>query len=129
MSWHFSFYHIPALVVGTTMSFGGFWPWFDPRGSMLEFGFPLRIAESPVAAPVWVAGNVRATIIGYLILLFHCRGQMETVDTILASTAVYAGVVDSWVVWRQGNPRAAIFRTASAVLLAAAGLAGWTAHH
>ncbi|KAI0468216.1 hypothetical protein F4859DRAFT_517404 [Xylaria cf. heliscus] len=124
---HFEFGHIPALIAGSTMAFGGMWSIFDARGSMLEFGFPARIAETPMATPVFVVGNVRTTCLGFLMLLFYWRQQYAVVDTCLAVTGAYAGLVDSYVVWKEGNPRKALFRLASSGFLSAWGYLGWTA--
>lgn len=99
---------------------------FDPKASMEEFGFPARIATSPVAAPVMVIGQARGSIIGMLVFLFYSRDQMDLVDTVLAVTGAYAGLVDSYVVWKQGNPRYAVFRFVSSGLISAWGFAGLT---
>ncbi|KAH8896715.1 hypothetical protein GQ53DRAFT_743328 [Thozetella sp. PMI_491] len=109
------------------MTFGGMWPLFDPRGAMLEFGFPARIAEAPAAGPVFAVGNVRTTVLGTLMLTYYFRGKMDVVDTILAVTGGYAGLVDSYIVWREGQTGNAIFRLISSGLLSAWGFAGWTA--
>ncbi|KAI1824549.1 hypothetical protein F4861DRAFT_505407 [Xylaria intraflava] len=124
---HFQFGHIPALIAGSTMAFGGLWPFVDARGSMLEFGLPARIADTPTAAPVFVVGNARTTCLGFLMLLFYARQELAVVDTCLAVTGAWAGIVDSYVVWREGNPRKALFRLASSGFLAAWGYLGWTA--
>lgn len=99
---------------------------FDAKASLKEFGFPARIASAPVAAPVMVIGQARGTIIGMLVFLFYSRNQMDLVDTLLAVTGAYAGLVDSYVVWKQGNPRYAIFRLISSGLISAWGFAGLT---
>ncbi|KAI0415870.1 hypothetical protein F5X98DRAFT_345143 [Xylaria grammica] len=127
MFWHFEFGHIPALIAGSTMAFGGLWPMFDARGAMLEFGFPARVADTPAAAPVFVVGNARTTCLGFLMLLFYSRRQFAVVDTCLAVVGAYAGAVDSYVVWKEGNPRMALFRLVSSGFLSAWGYLGWTA--
>ncbi|KAJ7033127.1 hypothetical protein C8F04DRAFT_1210959 [Mycena alexandri] len=124
---HFSPRHLPALFITTTMTLGGMWPMLNARRAMLEFGLPARIAENPAAAPVMVVGTVRTTIIGLLMLNFYARGQLEVVDTIMAVTGAYAGLVDSYVVWEEGNPSKAVFRLVSSWLIAAWGVAGMTA--
>ncbi|KAJ8133517.1 hypothetical protein O1611_g107 [Lasiodiplodia mahajangana] len=124
---HFHPRHIPALIAGTTMAFGGIWPMFDPYGAMRDFGFPDRIAKAPEAAPVMVTGNVRTTVLGALMLLYYSRRQYEILDTFMAFTGAYAGIVDSYVVWREGRPRQAVFRLISSGLIAAWGFLGWTA--
>ena len=124
---HFELRHIPALFAASTMAFGGLWPMFDARGAILEFGLPARIADTPATAPVMVVGNVRTTIIGLLMLIFYSRGQYEVVDTFMAVTGAYAGLIDSYVVWKEGNPGKAAARLVSSGLIAAWGFAGWTA--
>ncbi|KAI0520764.1 hypothetical protein F5B22DRAFT_50765 [Xylaria bambusicola] len=124
---HFQFSHIPALFAGSAMAFGGVWPMFDAPAAMREFGFPAHVANTPAAAPVFVVGNVRTTCLGFLMLLFYARRQLTVVDTCLAVTGAYAGLVDSYVVWKQGNPRMALFRLASSAFLSAWGFLGWTA--
>lgn len=109
------------------MAFGGMWPMVDPRGAMRDFGFPDRIADKPEAAPVMVTGNARTTVLGILMLLFYSRGQFGILDTFLAVTGAYAGVVDSYVVWREGRPRQAVFRLLSSGFLSVWGVLGWTA--
>lgn len=109
------------------MTFGGMWPIFDARGAILEFGFPARIADTPAAAPVMVIGSARTTCIGLLVFLFYSRNQLDLVDQVMAVIGAYAGLVDSYVVWKEGRPRKAVFRLVSSWLLAAWGFAGLTA--
>lgn len=119
--------HAPALLVASTMTFGGMWSLFDPRGSMHEFGFPSRIATTPAAAPVFQTGNARTTVIGLLTFYFYARDQLSVVDVILAVTGAYCGLLDSYVVWREGNPKKAAFRLVSSGFLSVCGLWGVTA--
>lgn len=112
--------------VASTMTFGGVWPIFNARGAMLEFGFPSHIASVPAAAPVMVIGQVRTTVIGLLVFLHYSRNQLDVVDTIMAITGAYAGLLDSYVVWKEGNRSMAVFRLISSGLIAAWGYAGWT---
>jgi hypothetical protein len=126
---YFTLRHIPALLAGSTMAFGGLWPLWDARGAMLEFGMPARIADAPQAAPVMAVGNARTSALGFVMLLFYFRNQFDTVDTILTVVGFWAGAVDCYVVWKEGQPRHAIFRLASSWILALAGYAGWTSIH
>ncbi|ETS73550.1 hypothetical protein PFICI_14496 [Pestalotiopsis fici W106-1] len=119
--------HVPALFVATTMTFGGIWSFFDARRAMLEFGLPDRIASTPGAASVMLINNARTTAFGLCMYAFYIRGQLAACDTILAILGAYAGLVDSYVVWTEGNPRKAVFRLVSSGLLSAAGFAGLTA--
>ncbi|POS72637.1 hypothetical protein DHEL01_v208965 [Diaporthe helianthi] len=126
MSNSFEYRHIPGLIVATTMTFGGMWTFFNARAALLEFGFPARIAHVPEAAPVTIVGQARTTIIGVLVFIFYSRNQLDLVDLVMAVTGTYAGLVDSYIVWREGKPRKALFRLISSGLLAAWGWAGWT---
>ncbi|KAK8092352.1 uncharacterized protein PG998_014837 [Apiospora kogelbergensis] len=123
----FELRHTPALFVATAMTFGGLWTFFDPRGAMLEFGLPERVASAPTAATVMHLTNARTTSLGLCMYALYFRGRFAACDTVLAVLGAYAGLVDSWVVWREGNPRKALFRLVSSGLLSAAGVAGWTA--
>ena len=51
---------------------------------------------------------------------------MDVVDTFLAVTGGYAGLVDSYVVWREGSPSKAVFRLISSWAIAAWGVFGMT---
>ncbi len=125
---HFHLKHIPALLAASTMTFGGMWPLFDARGSMLEFGFPRRIANARAAAPAFKVGNARTTVLGLLMFISYSQNQLEVVDAIMAVTGAYCGLVDSYVVWREGNPQQAAFRLASSAFISACGCGGWTAN-
>ncbi|KAI0835996.1 hypothetical protein F5Y06DRAFT_274969 [Hypoxylon sp. FL0890] len=124
---HFEMRHIPALFSATVMTFGGMWSYFDPRAAMLEFGLPDRIASTPAAAAVMHINNARTTVLGMCMYTLYFRHEFTACDTILAVLGAYAGVVDSYVVWKEGNPRKAAFRLVSSWMLSAAGFAGWTA--
>lgn len=99
---------------------------FNAEGAILEFGSPAHIAKAPAAGPVMVIGQARTTVIGILVFLFYSRNQLELVDTVMAVTGAYAGLVDSYAVWKEGNLRMAAFRLMSSGLIAAWGYAGWT---
>jgi hypothetical protein len=119
---------LPALIVATTTTFGGMWPLlFSARGAMLEFGLPERIASTAAAAPVFVVGNARTTVIGLLTFLFYSRRRLDVVDTIMAVTGFYCGLVDSYVVWSEGNAGYAVFRLVSSGLISTWGVMGMTA--
>lgn len=75
---------------------------------MMEFGFPASIASASAAGPVMVIGQVRDTIMGLLVFLFYSRNQLEMVDTVMAVKGAYSGLVDSYIVWKEGNPRIAL---------------------
>ncbi|KAK8050896.1 hypothetical protein PG993_002281 [Apiospora rasikravindrae] len=124
---HFKPRHLPALLAATTMTFGGLWTFFDPRGAMLAFGLLDRIASTPGAAAVMHINNARTTTLGMCMYALYFGRQFAACDTVLAVLGAYAGLVDSWVVWKEGNTRKAAFRLVSSGLLSAAGFAGWTA--
>ncbi|KAH8767363.1 hypothetical protein F5883DRAFT_73387 [Diaporthe sp. PMI_573] len=124
---HFELRHVPTLFTATVMTLGGMWSYFDPRAAMLEFGLPDRIAATPAAAAVMHINNARTTVLGMSLYALYFRNHLATCDVILAILGAYAGLVDSYVVWKEGNPRKAAFRLGSSWLLSAVGLAGWTA--
>ncbi|KAI0112997.1 hypothetical protein F4814DRAFT_331420 [Daldinia grandis] len=123
----FELRHIPALFTATVMTFGGMWSFFDGRAAMLEFGLPDRIASTPAANAVMHINNARTTSFGICMYTLYFRHELVACDTILAVLGAYAGLVDSYVVWKEGNPRKAAFRLVSSGLLSAVGFAGWTA--
>ncbi|KAI1818713.1 hypothetical protein GGS20DRAFT_526594 [Poronia punctata] len=119
--------HIPGLFVASTMTFGGAWGFVDTRACMLAFGLPARIASATAAShPVFLINNARTTVIGLLTFLFYSRGQLDAVDSIMAVTGAYCGLVDSYVVWKEGSPGKAIFRLVSSGLISAWGFWGCT---
>ena len=124
---HFHLMHIPALFVAFTMTFGGMWPLFNARAAMLEFGLPRRIANTRGTTAVFQVGNARTTVIGLLVFHFYFRNQFAVVDTIMAITGAYCGLIDSYVVWREGNAEKALFRLVSSGFLSAWGYWGLTA--
>lgn len=70
---------------------------------MHELGFPARIADAPTATPVKVVGQACGTNIGLLTFVFYSRSHLDLVDLVMAMTGIYCGLVDSYVVWREGN--------------------------
>ncbi|KAI0535046.1 hypothetical protein GGR58DRAFT_480560 [Xylaria digitata] len=126
---HFEWRHIPALFAASVSTVAILWPTTSPRRSLLAFGFPLHIAESPAAAPVMVIAQVRTTTIGLVMFVLYFKGQMEALDVILAVYGTFAGLIDSYTVWRQGRTRRALYRIATSGIGAACGFAGVTAGH
>ncbi|KAJ2977594.1 hypothetical protein NUW58_g7763 [Xylaria curta] len=115
-----SFRHVPALIVGFTLAFGGLIPFFSTRRAMLDLGFSPRVANSPTAIPPMMIFGSRTTIIGLLVIIFcrlyplfrdifYSQGKFDAIDSILL-TLPYAGFVDGYLVWREGNRGKAIFR-------------------
>ncbi|KAK4190674.1 hypothetical protein QBC35DRAFT_489430 [Podospora australis] len=123
----FSPRHIPAIILATTSAFGGIWPMFNAEKAMLEFGFPRKVAQAPETRPVMVNGQARTTILGALAFIFYFQGKFVEVDTIMAVFGLYAGVVDSYLVWKGGGPQKAVFRLAASWFLGVCGVAGLTA--
>jgi len=119
--------HTPALLVILTTTFGALWPMFDAKAAMLEFGFPLHLAESPLTAPIMVHAESRTMILGLITALFYIRRQYAEVDTILAIWGAYAGLVDTYQVWTLGDHGWAVFRLVSSWAIALSGAGGLTA--
>ncbi|RYP56098.1 hypothetical protein DL771_012161 [Monosporascus sp. 5C6A] len=126
MPGHFAPRHIPALFSATTTTLGGMLAMFHARATMLSFGLPAHIANVPVTWPVWVIGQAHASIIGILIFIFYFRRQLDIVDIILGVSSGYAALVDSYVVWSQGEAAKAALRLIVTGLFCAWGLAGLT---
>ncbi|RYP52993.1 hypothetical protein DL769_010587 [Monosporascus sp. CRB-8-3] len=120
---------IPALIVASGTCYTGLWPLWNARSSMLTFGFPTRIAEAPAAHPVMVTCQVRTTILGMIIFAFYSQSKRDEIDTVLAIMGTYAGLVDSYVFNREGNPSKAIFRLIVGLSIGAWGFAGMTGGH
>ncbi|KAI1259239.1 hypothetical protein F5Y18DRAFT_314365 [Xylariaceae sp. FL1019] len=123
----FEWHHLPALISAFACTAGVIWPTTSPRRSLLAFGFPARVADSPAAAPVMVIAQARTTTVGVAMLVFYSRGQMEAVDTLLATYSIVAGFFDSYTLWGQGETRKALYRLTAAGVFGACGLAGVTA--
>ncbi|KAI0160703.1 hypothetical protein GGR57DRAFT_456139 [Xylariaceae sp. FL1272] len=122
----FEWRHVPSLFVASVTTVGVLWPITNPRRALLTFGFPNRIAESPAAAPVMLIAQIRTTILGLAMWLLYFKGNLESLDVIMAVYGTAAGIVDSYAVWKQGNTSKAIFRLTSSWALAAYGWAGMT---
>ncbi|KAI0812176.1 hypothetical protein GGR55DRAFT_640659 [Xylaria sp. FL0064] len=70
----FTLRHIPSLFVATVASVAVLWPITNPRRSLLEFGFPAHIADSPAAAPVMLIAQIRTTTIGLTMYVLYFKG-------------------------------------------------------
>ncbi|GAB1314610.1 hypothetical protein MFIFM68171_04820 [Madurella fahalii] len=119
--------HIPALLLASTTTLGGFWPWVDPRSAILAFGFPGRIADAPAAHPVMVQGQSRSTILGLFFWVLYFRRRYVEMDALMAVMGFWGGAVDAYLVWRTGSARKAVMRLVTLWGFAALGLAGVTA--
>lgn len=119
--------HIPALLLASTQTLGGFWPWINPRSAILAFGFPARIADVPAAHPVMVQGQSRSTILGLFFWALYFRRRYAEIDALMAIVGFWAGAVDAYLVWRTGSARKAVMRLATLWGFATLGLVGVTA--
>ncbi|KAK3368531.1 hypothetical protein B0H63DRAFT_488640 [Podospora didyma] len=124
---HFSPRHIPAIILASTTTLGGFWPMLNAHSAILAFGFPPRIAETPAAHPVMIAGQSRSTILGVLIFTLYFRRRYAEIDTLMAIMGFWGGLVDTYLVWKHGKPEKALFRLATLWSFAALGYFGLTA--
>ncbi|ROW15218.1 hypothetical protein VPNG_03077 [Cytospora leucostoma] len=124
---HFELRHLPGLVIASPETFGGFWPLFDAESAITAFGLPQSVAQSvPAQTTMFIAAS-RISTIGMIIFALYGQGNFAAVDTVLAVMGLYVGVMDGYLCWREGLPRMALFRSASAFTVAAVGLAGCTA--
>jgi hypothetical protein len=122
----FTPYHIPALLASFTSMIGSPWSLLSPSSSLSEFGFLPRISQSPAAQPVMAVAQTRGAVLGLLMAIFYARGQYADVDLILLLYGGYAGVVDGWTVYREGNKGKGVFRLVASWMIAAAGWGGLT---
>lgn len=123
---HFQPRHIPALYVGFAMTFGGLWPFFNASSSLSAFGFPPHISGSSTAWPVVEAYGTRTSLIGILVYTFYFQQKYVEVDTVVALVGFYAGILDAYVVAKQGKPRYALFRMIASFAIGTWGFYGLT---
>lgn len=71
--------------------------------------------------------GTRTSIIGMLIYSLYLQQKYAEVDTVIAMARFYAGVVDVYVVAKEGNPGYALFRAIPSLAIGACGYAGLTA--
>ena len=117
---------IPPLIVATGTCYTGLWPLWNPKASMLTFGFPARLAETPATYPVMVCCQIRTTILGMILFAFYSRQKFDEIDTIMKIMGLYAGAMDSYIFYREGNPSKAIFRAVVGFLIGSWGYFGMT---
>ncbi|KAB5575788.1 hypothetical protein GE09DRAFT_1093343 [Coniochaeta sp. 2T2.1] len=122
----FTPYHIPALLTSLTSMSGSPWSLISPSSSLAEFGFLPAISNSRAAQPVMVVAQTRGAVLGALTAIFYLRGQYADVDLIMAIYGGYAGLLDAWVVYKEGNRGKGWFRLAASWAIMAAGLEGLT---
>ncbi len=119
----FTAWHILPLLVATATTVGGVWPFFDARGAMLEFGYPVFIVEKPATHPVMITSSARSSILGALMLVFYFQGKLVEMDTVLALFGVWAGFAD-WYALRGQNNSKSWFRLFSGLCLGTWGFLG-----
>ena len=117
---------IPPLIVASGTCFTGLWPLWNPKSSMLTFGFPTHLAETPATHPVMVCCQVLTTILGMVIFAFYSQRKLAEIDTVMAIMGIYAGLVDSHIFHREGNPNKAAFRLVVGLSIGAWGYFGMT---
>jgi hypothetical protein len=120
----FNPWHIPALFVATATTFGGLWPIWNPRGAMLEFGFPPSVADDTATHPVMVTASARTTALGALMFVFYIRGDVAAVDTIIALFGAYGGLMDWYALRGLEDQNKAVFRLISGLAIGAWGFFG-----
>ncbi|KAI1502161.1 hypothetical protein F5X99DRAFT_380101 [Biscogniauxia marginata] len=91
----FSPQDIPPLIVASGTCLTGLWSVWNARGSIVAFGFPPRVADTPATHPVMVCCQVRTTILGMIIFAFYSRRKFDEIDTVMAIMGTYAGIMDS----------------------------------
>lgn len=124
---HFKLPHLLPLAVATLHAAGGlFWPLIDPEGSILMFGLPQRVAESPAAQTIFASGPIRTSAFGVLVWLFYLQGKLEEVDNVHLVMGIWLGLEDSFVCWMAGLPGQAVFKATAGLLIAGWGTAGLT---
>jgi hypothetical protein len=116
--------HIPALFGATTTTLGGMLALFYPRATMLSSGLPAHIATVPDTWPVWVIGQAHTSVIGIPIFTFYYRRQLDVVDIILGVSSGYAALVDSYIIWSQGQAAQASLGLVATGLFSVWGLVG-----
>ncbi|KAH6687371.1 hypothetical protein F5X68DRAFT_207305 [Plectosphaerella plurivora] len=119
--------HLPVLLGGSALFFGGLWPLLgSAKSAMLEYGYPENVASIPETWSVFASGNGRTTSLGAVVLTFYARGQLAEADLVLAILSTWLGVVDFWVLMSvEGTSWSwIVFRLLSSWGLAAAGWAG-----
>ena len=116
---------VPVLLLASSITFGGFIPFWDAEYAIRLFGLPGRIAVSPTAQSVMILSSARISAIGMAIFIFMYQRKYAAVDTML-SVIGYIGLVDGYVCWMEGVPNKAVFRCAASLLAAAWGWFGLT---
>ncbi|KAF2726865.1 hypothetical protein EJ04DRAFT_517592 [Polyplosphaeria fusca] len=124
---HFVPRHIPPLLLATTITIGGFTPFFaGPTNAIKAFGLPDRIANSKAAHPLIITQSARVSATGMALWALYLGNHFEAMDIVLASMALM-GLVDGYVCVQEGVPGKAVFRASTGVLVGVWGFLGMTA--
>ncbi|KAK6496283.1 hypothetical protein TWF481_002308 [Arthrobotrys musiformis] len=122
---NFSTRHIPGLIIGTTLTFGGAIPFFNPAYAMHEFGLPLYLVKSKDAQDAFTVSAIRTVALGLSIYMMFAQRMYRGVDIMLACIGT-TGILDGWLCWKVGVPGRGVFRATCAVLVAGWGWMGLT---
>jgi hypothetical protein len=117
----FSLFHIPPLLIATSLTIGGMMPFWNPEGAIRAFGLPDRIAVSKPAQSCFTVYSSRATVHGAAIWILYLRGNLSAVDTLL-SVLIYATAIDGYVCWKEGVRGSAVFRMTAGFIVSGWGL-------
>jgi hypothetical protein len=119
--------HIPALLVASSLTFGGMLPLTHPAASIRHMGFPAQIYSSLAAQTIMTLGMGRTTVIGLALWTFYLQGKFGEVDTLLFILGGYLGAIDAWVCLNEGLVGKEWFRGTSETVIAGWGWMGMTA--
>lgn len=119
----FSPRHIPALFIGTALTFGGMIPFFNGASAMKAFGLPPRISSSEPAQVVMAVNGARNVALGLAIFSLYAQGMLHGVDVVMGCIGV-AGLLDEWICWKAGVLGTGIFRAGCGVLVGGWGWLG-----
>jgi hypothetical protein len=118
--------HSVPLIMATGQGLGGLMPFWNPTNAIRAFGLSDRIATAQPAHLGFMVYGSRATIIGTAMWISYLRGNLGTVDTLMALN-FYGSAVDAYVCWLEGETGKAWFRGLLAVVVGGWGLLGITA--
>ncbi|PVH99189.1 hypothetical protein DM02DRAFT_565028 [Periconia macrospinosa] len=123
---HFALRHLPPLLLGTVITFGGAMSLTSgPEAALAKFGFRDDISHNKAAWPVIKIQGSRMTSIGLAVWGLYLGGHLEAIDILLA-TFGWMAVIDGIVCSEHGRPGSVLFRMSSTSLVALWGLLGMT---
>lgn len=100
-------------------------PFFNPANAIRTFGLPERIAASQPAQLTFMLYSSRATVIGTAMWISYLRGNLRTVDTLMA-LLLYGCSVDAYACYLAGEKKKAWFRGLMGGFVGVWGLLGVT---